>query len=86
MDRRRKDGGDRDPARTWIAIGLSLLVLASLPLLVWGHAIRNVACLGIAGALLVGAAYALAVKYLEQRVGDRVGARTQAKRGPASDS
>lgn len=82
--RGRNDGrpGRCAATRTRIGAGMSLLILAALGILVWGHSVQSVASLGIAGVAVVGIAYLLAVKYLEQRVFERARSGSEPDGGP----
>jgi len=52
---------------TRFAAELSLLIVISTGTLVWGNRVQTIAALGIAGAVIIGATFLFAMKFLEQR-------------------
>ena len=79
MGTNKAGSSTRKMQATRFAAELSLLIVISTGTLVWGNGVQNIASLGIAGAVVIGATFLFAMKYLEQR------GTTDVKRAMGSD-
>ncbi len=67
MEANQSGPGTRKNQTTRLAAGLSLSVFIALGILFWGNYAHPIEPLGIAGGVVVGFVYLIAVRYLKQK-------------------